>query len=292
MNDLYRITTVELKRFLSKHLPTMSDDWWEKHVLDKLTFPQQRQVQEQGYSRLRQLDLAALLRVFDQNWFDLQDNLKLPREGRNWVKELQTMRNRWAHQSIEETSANDQYRDADTLVRLLDLLDAEEGSRATVERAKLAALAAMVPKVTVPEEAIAEEQPSTKSESNEAPASVAGAIKPTASINPGRTPGMATTPSNLRPQGLKQWDRFIHSGVLHELRTIVDHFQPRGAEFGSSAEAELTVQKGDGTMTVYVRRHRRRHSSGMPWRIGGYHMQNQYFATLPEVIEWMERHGF
>ena len=292
MNNLSRVTTVELERFLSKHLPTMSDDWWEKYVLDKLTFPQQRRVQEQGYSRLRQLDLAALLRIFDQNWFDLQDNLKLPREGRNWVKELQTMRNRWAHQSIEETSANDQYRDADTLARLLDLLDAEEGSRVTVESAKLAALAAMAPKVKVHEEAIAEERPSTKSESNEPPASVAVVIEPTASISPVRTPGMTSTPSNLRSKGLKQWNRFTHSGVLHELRTIVDHFQPRGAEFGSSAEAELTVQKGDGTMTVYVRRHRMKHSSGMPWRIGGYHMQNQYFETLSEVIEWMERHGF
>ena len=110
MNELIRVATTELVRFLSAHLPDFSDKWWEDHVVDKLSFQQQRMVQERNYERLEQLDLAALLRVFDQNWFALRNRLQLPREGRNWVKEFQTVRNNWAHGSMEQTPASDTYR--------------------------------------------------------------------------------------------------------------------------------------------------------------------------------------
>jgi len=129
VNALIQIATVELTRLLSTYLPKLSEKWWEKHVVDRLSFQQQRMVQERDFTRLEQLDLAALLRVLDQNWFDLSSDLRLPREGRNWVKELQTVRNKWAHASIESTPASEQFRDADTLGRLLDILDAEVGSR-------------------------------------------------------------------------------------------------------------------------------------------------------------------
>lgn len=64
--------------------------------MDRLSFQQQRTVEERGVASLRQLDFAALLRILDQNWYELSNILNLPREGRNWVKELQTVRNKWA----------------------------------------------------------------------------------------------------------------------------------------------------------------------------------------------------
>lgn len=151
MNNLIHVSTTELVRFLAKHLPAISDEWWEKHVVDRLSFQQQRMVQERNYRKLEQLDLAALLRVLDQNWFELSGSLRLPREGRHWVKELQTVRNKWAHASIEETPASEQFRDADTLGRLLNMLEAEGPSLTIVERARSAALAAMAPNATVRE---------------------------------------------------------------------------------------------------------------------------------------------
>jgi hypothetical protein len=45
-------------------------------------------VAERGHKALRQLDFAALLRVLDQNWYELTNALRLPREGRTWGKEL------------------------------------------------------------------------------------------------------------------------------------------------------------------------------------------------------------
>ena len=71
------------------------------------------------------LDLAAVLRVLDQNWNELAAANSLPREARNWVKELQSARNRWAHAPVGGVEPRDAFRDADTLERLLAVVDAD-----------------------------------------------------------------------------------------------------------------------------------------------------------------------
>jgi hypothetical protein len=97
MHNELRLATSDLARFLQEKLPELSEDWWAKHVVDRLSFQQQRVIGEKNISSLRELDFAALLRVLDQNWYDLSGNCNLPLEARNWVKELQTVRNKWAH---------------------------------------------------------------------------------------------------------------------------------------------------------------------------------------------------
>lgn len=146
MDSLIRIATEELARFLSEHLPALGEDedWWERLVEHRLSFQQQRMVQERKLTTLRQLDFAALLRVLDQNWNDLSQMLNLPREGRTWVKELQTVRNNWAHPSGQAMPADDIYRAADTFRRFLNMLDATPKSVAAIEAARTDALAAMV----------------------------------------------------------------------------------------------------------------------------------------------------
>ena len=140
MQELIRIATNELAAFLSKHLPTLGSQWWTTHVEELLTVPQQRWVRERGLSRLEQLDFAALLRIVDRNWYDLSRTANLPREGRNWVRELQTVRNNWAHASAERAAAEDLYRDADTLERCLSMLGAKPESVRAVEAVKSTAL--------------------------------------------------------------------------------------------------------------------------------------------------------
>ena len=44
MSDLVRTATAELVRFLSTHIPAISDEWWEKQVMERLSFQQQRMV--------------------------------------------------------------------------------------------------------------------------------------------------------------------------------------------------------------------------------------------------------
>jgi ATP-dependent helicase HepA len=143
MHHELKLATSDLERFLQEKLPALSEDWWAKHVVDRLSFQQQRMIGEKNISSLRELDFAALLRVLDQNWYDLSGNCSLPREARNWVKELQTVRNKWAHMSAEDPPASEIYRDADTLGRLLNLIGAHERSISAVLAVKESALARM-----------------------------------------------------------------------------------------------------------------------------------------------------
>src|SRR5688500_4495492 len=122
MNDLIHQAPASIAEYLSTKLPQLSPDWWKKLVLDRLSFHQQRLAMERGYRSLRQLDFAALLRVLDQNWYEVSRSFDLPSEARSWVKELQTVRNKWAHLSAELVPASEMYRDLDTLGRLLAAL--------------------------------------------------------------------------------------------------------------------------------------------------------------------------
>jgi ATP-dependent helicase HepA len=150
MNELLKSATVALKHFLEAELPKLSQEWWRGNVKDKLSYQQQRMVEEKGISRLEQLDLAALLRVMDQNWFELQNSLNLPFEGRNWVKEMQSVRNRWAHLSVEKPGHSELYRDADTLERMLGILHADDSMLEAVSVFKNQLLSEMAPAKEAP----------------------------------------------------------------------------------------------------------------------------------------------
>lgn len=144
MHQLIRTATGDLAAFLAAHLPSLSETWWETQVLNRLSFQQQRMVEERSLVQLEQLDFAALLRILDQNWLELSRTYTLPREGRTWVRELQSVRNRWAHLTASPVPANDLYRDVDTLTRVLHMLDAAPDSIAAVETFKRHVLSDLV----------------------------------------------------------------------------------------------------------------------------------------------------
>ena len=143
MHDLIRVATWEVAAFLSAHLPTLGPEWWTTHVEEQLSYTQRQRVRERRLTKLEQLDFATLLRIVDRNWFELAQTANLPREGRDWARELQNVRNRWAHASTEQEAVEDTYRDADTLARCLGMLGAGTESIAAVETVKSAALRAM-----------------------------------------------------------------------------------------------------------------------------------------------------
>ena len=72
------------------------------------------------------LDLAALLRVLDQNWHGISSQLELNPEFRHFAKEMRTVRNRWAHAGSDEFLLDDTYRDLDTLQRFCKTINADE----------------------------------------------------------------------------------------------------------------------------------------------------------------------
>lgn len=129
-----------LARFLEKVLPGLFDNWWDEAVVNILSFQQRRRVKECDINSLASLDLAALLRVLDQNWYQISTKLELTSEARHFVKEMQTVRNRWAHAGSEGFPVDDVYRDLDTLQRFAVVVEANESLLDEVRETKASLL--------------------------------------------------------------------------------------------------------------------------------------------------------
>lgn len=145
MNELLQASAGVISQWLEAKLPSLSADWWVKHVVNRLTFQQQRLIEERRIHALSGLDLAAVLRALDQNWNEMAAAHPLPREARNWVKELQSVRNRWAHAPGGGIAPTDAFRDADTLERLLVVVGADPDLIQRVEAFKSGTLAQLAP---------------------------------------------------------------------------------------------------------------------------------------------------
>jgi len=137
---LLSTTTRLLSDFLLEILPTFEDNWWQVTVLDCLSYNQQRHITSSRISTLSGLDLAALLRVLDRNWYRIDTKLNLMRESRHFVKEMQYVRNRWAHAGAEGFPVDDVYRDLDTIQRFISTICQDENILETVRTTKASLL--------------------------------------------------------------------------------------------------------------------------------------------------------
>jgi len=136
LNNLFQRTTGSLAKYLEEILPGLFEDWWQQAVLNKLSFQQKRKVEQLGFDSLSSMDLAALLRILDQNWYQVSTSLNLPPEARHFVKEMQTVRNRWAHAGADGFPLDDIYRDLDTLQRFLKIINSDENLLQDVHQSK------------------------------------------------------------------------------------------------------------------------------------------------------------
>lgn len=139
MHQILGDVAAAIAAVLQRELPQLGQDWWQSNVVDRLSMQQQRLVNERRVDSLSGLDLAGLLRVFDQNWNPLGYRLNLDQQARNWLKEAQGIRNRWAHLPPGGLRFEDAYRDVDTLYRLLGMLGADQATldRAQAERGRV-----------------------------------------------------------------------------------------------------------------------------------------------------------
>ena len=97
ITELLHISSNQLSSWLEKNLSSIAQDWWSSLVLPSLSYQQGQRVERSQINSLNQLDLAALLRISDKNWYQLSQQCNLSYQDRNYVKEMQTIRNRWAH---------------------------------------------------------------------------------------------------------------------------------------------------------------------------------------------------
>lgn len=126
MPELLAQVTRQLSLFLDGILPTLTDDWWNKTVISTLSYLQISRIKQFGIITLSGLDLAGLLRVFDGNWHQISSKMNFPFETRHFVKEMQTIRNRWAHADAGGFNVDDVYRDLDTLQRFAAVIGTDD----------------------------------------------------------------------------------------------------------------------------------------------------------------------
>jgi hypothetical protein len=136
INKYLIIVTELIVEFLNDVLPKISNKWWEKTVIDKLTDDQKRNVNRKKIKNLDGLDLAALLRIFDMNWKEISQPFDFITEDRNILKDMQTVRNNWSHKSKTGYSLDDIYRDFDTIQRFLKLINTNQDIIIELERIK------------------------------------------------------------------------------------------------------------------------------------------------------------
>ena len=135
-----------LRRFLKAELPKLGGDWWHNDVLRKLSYQQRTQAEEQQWSGIDDLDVAATFRIVDQNWDHFRQRGLVKWDDRNWLKEALSVRNRYSHDAPgREPSAERVYRDIDTLALLADALDSGSEEAELLSRARAEALAELTP---------------------------------------------------------------------------------------------------------------------------------------------------
>jgi hypothetical protein len=119
---LNKVTPI-LTKYLNDVLPKICGNWWEECVLGKLSENQKRQIKIGKINSLELLDLAALLRLFNNNWQEISNKKNLSFEVRNYANELLSDRNKFAHLSNQEPNKEDIDRSADTIQRFIKALD-------------------------------------------------------------------------------------------------------------------------------------------------------------------------
>ncbi len=97
VNEYLHAATKELCTWLQKMLPRVTENWWQECVISNLSYTQKQLALDNGYTKLEQFDLAALLRITDKSWYDMRSFAYLPTSEREYVRAMMKLRNNWAH---------------------------------------------------------------------------------------------------------------------------------------------------------------------------------------------------
>ncbi|MFA7175418.1 MAG: helicase-related protein, partial [Kiritimatiellia bacterium] len=75
----------------------------------------------------------------------ISNSVNLASEARHYVKEMQTIRNRWAHSDVAGFPTDDVYRDLDTIQRFAHVIGAEDKLLEAIQQTKASLIAAVPP---------------------------------------------------------------------------------------------------------------------------------------------------
>lgn len=97
MNAFLHEASKTMLNWLNTLLPMVTDNWWDECVMPSLSFTQHEIAVEKGFSKLSDFDLAALLRIANKSWYDLQTVILLSSYERENIRKMISVRNNWVH---------------------------------------------------------------------------------------------------------------------------------------------------------------------------------------------------
>lgn len=124
MNEFMYQLNGKMRTWLSKKLPSITDNWWQELVVNNLSTLQREHVLNKGITSLNGLDLAELLRVFDRNWFVITSRFFVNNKERNNIRKMQEVRNSWAHITSNDISKEKVIENVETIIALMQAFDA------------------------------------------------------------------------------------------------------------------------------------------------------------------------
>jgi ATP-dependent helicase HepA len=119
MNFYLHETATLLVTWLEDILPKVADTWWEDCVLNSLSYNQREVANSKGFTKLSDFDLAALLRIANKSWYDMRTVTYLSSSEREVIQKMMTVRNNWAHCSVDLPGKDTVLNDLHTISALI-----------------------------------------------------------------------------------------------------------------------------------------------------------------------------
>lgn len=124
MNEYMFRLNQQMGSWLEKKLPKITDDWWQDLVFNNLSPLQRETVLRNDIHEIKGLDLAALLRVLDRNWFVITSTFFINNKERGNIRTMQEIRNTWAHITPNDISKARVIDDVNVIIALMQAFDA------------------------------------------------------------------------------------------------------------------------------------------------------------------------
>lgn len=126
INEYLHRSTGLLVSWLDGKLCKVCDDWWNECVLERLSYRQREIAIKKGFKELSDFDLAAVLRIADKNWYDMRNFAYLPTSERECIRDMQSVRNNWAHCAGTLPGKDSIIHDIEVLIKFFEQMEAPQ----------------------------------------------------------------------------------------------------------------------------------------------------------------------
>ena len=133
MNEYMFQLSERMGNWLGNTLPRITDNWWDDLVMNHLSVLQRETVIANNIHDIKGLDLAAILRIFDRNWFVITGYIFINNRERRYIRRMQEVRNSWAHITPNDITKQKVSEDVNVIIELLGAFGAKSDETRKLE---------------------------------------------------------------------------------------------------------------------------------------------------------------